>query len=245
MATPVLNVALYTLIAAVATGLGALPFFWVKKMSIKFIGSCNAAAAGLMLGASIDLIYQGVIETLWRTLLGLFVGFLFIIAAKLALKQAKGFEPEQLLNAGFQQMLLIVVIMTVHSFAEGVSEGFSFAHSAGFGFLIVLAMGVQNVPEGLAISAALCPKGVSPLRAAWWSVFSSLPQVIMAVPAFIFVQRFRPYLPIGLGFAAGAMIWLIFTELIPEAKADTRIGKWLPIVVASVSIMTVLGLFIH
>ena len=106
-------------------------------------------------------------------------------------------------------------------------------------------MGVQNVPEGLAISAALCPKGVSPLRAAGWSVFSSLPQVVMAVPAFIFIQKFRPYLPIGLGFAAGAMIWLVFAELIPQARADTRIGKWLPIVVGSVGIMIVLGLFIH
>lgn len=245
MNTAVVKVVVVTLIAALATGLGALPFFWVKKMNVKAIGMCNASAAGLTLGASVDLIYQGILDSPWRTLVGILIGFLFIFLAKFALKRAKHFEPDQFLTAGFQQMVLIVVIMTVHSFAEGVSEGFSFAHSAGFGFLIVLAMGVQNVPEGLAISAALCPKGVSPMRAAGWSVFTSLPQVVMAVPAFLFIQKFKPYLPVGLGFAAGAMIWLIFAELIPEARAVTPLGSWLPIVLGSVSIMVLLGLFIH
>jgi ZIP family zinc transporter len=57
-------------------------------------------------------------------------------------------------------------------------------------------------------------------RAAAWSVFSSLPQPLLAVPAFLFDETFHPWLPVGLGFAAGAMIWMVFAELLPEALED-------------------------
>ena len=64
------------------------------------------------------------------------------------------------------------------------------------------------------------PRGVGWVRAAWWSIFSSLPQPLMAVPAFLFVEVFRQLLPYGLGFAAGAMIWMVFSELVPDALEE-------------------------
>jgi zinc transporter ZupT len=66
------------------------------------------------------------------------------------------------------------------------------------------------------------PKGASILVCAGWSIFSSLPQPLMAVPAFVFVDLFRPLLPYGLGFAAGAMVFMVFLELLPEAYAAAR-----------------------
>jgi zinc transporter ZupT len=66
----------------------------------------------------------------------------------------------------------------------------------------------------------LVPRGVGVARAAWWSVFSSLPQPVMAVPAFVFVDFFTPFLPVGLGFAAGAMVWMVLAELTPDALAN-------------------------
>ena len=66
----------------------------------------------------------------------------------------------------------------------------------------------------------LVPRGVGWVRAAWWSIFSSLPQPLMAVPAFLFVEVFRELLPYGLGFAAGAMIWMVFSELVPDALEE-------------------------
>ena len=107
--------------------------------------------------------------------------------------------------------------MTAHSFAEGVAVGVAFGGGVEFGILITIAIAVHNIPEGLAISAVMRPKGATVAACAGWSIFSSLPQPLMAVPAFLFVETFRPFLPYGLGFAAGAMVFMVFLELLPEA----------------------------
>jgi len=215
-----LSVFLYALLTAVATGLGALPFVLRRDFSRRALGIANAVAAGLMLAASFGLIYEGVSYSLERTLLGVFAGLAFILAAHRFLGR---YDDIRLGNLGVldsRKALLLVGIMTVHSFAEGVGVGVSFGGGEALGLFITLAIAVHNIPEGLAISLVLVPKGVSVLKAAWWSVFSSLPQPLMAVPAFLFVETFKSVLPFGLGFAAGAMIWLAVAEILPEALED-------------------------
>ena len=113
----------------------------------------------------------------------------------------------------------------------------SFGGGEALGLFISLALAVHNVPEGLAISLVLVPRGVGWVRAAWWSVFSSLPQPLMAVPAFLFVALFRELLPYGLGFAAGAMIWMVFSELVPDALEESSSN--LIAVVATVSVIAI------
>ena len=76
-------------------------------------------------------------------------------------------------------------------------------------------------PKGLAISLVLVPRGASVRSAAGWSIFSSLPQPIMAVPAFLFVEQFAQLLPAALGFAAGAMVWMAAADLLPDALHET------------------------
>ena len=127
-------------------------------------------------------------------------------------------------DGGSRRMFLMIVVMTVHSFSEGVAVGASFAGGMTFAVLITLAIAVHNVPEGLAISAVLRPRGKSVSACAGWSIFSSLPQPLMAVPAYLFVDHFKGALPYGIGFAAGAMVLMVFLELLPEAygKAPKR-----------------------
>jgi zinc transporter, ZIP family len=217
----VASVFLFALLTAVATGLGAVPFAFAKRPTRASLGASNAVAAGLMLAASFGLIYEGMNHGLFRTLAGALLGLGFIVLARRFLRQE---EPPALFASmsglDARKALLIVGIMTVHSFTEGVGIGVSFGGGQALGVFISLALAVHNVPEGLAISLVLVPRGVGWVRAALWSVFSSLPQPLMAVPAFVFVETFRPLLPYGLGFAAGAMIWMVFSELVPDALEE-------------------------
>jgi zinc transporter ZupT len=119
-------------------------------------------------------------------------------------------------------MVLIVVVMTVHSAAEGIAVGSAFAGGMELATLITVAIAVHNIPEGLAISAVLRPRGASVAACAWWSFFSSIPQPLTAVPAFLFVEALRPALPYGIGFAAGAMVFMVLVELLPGAYEEAR-----------------------
>ena len=136
-----------------------------------------------------------------------------------------------------RKALLIVGVMTVHSFTEGVGVGVSFGGGQALVLFITLAIAVHNIPEGLAISLVLVPRGVGWFRAALWSIFSSLPQPLMAVPAFLFVDAFRSLLPYGLGFAAGAMIWMVFSELMPDALEEASSNLITVVVTLSVVAM--------
>jgi zinc transporter ZupT len=145
------------------------------------------------------------------------VGFILIAQRILGDRDGQELVFEAARGDGAKRMLLMVVVMTVHSFAEGVAVGVSFGGGVTLGAVITIAIAVHNIPEGVAISAVLRPEGVSASRCALWSIFSSLPQPLMAVPAFLFVETFRVALPYGLGFAAGAMVFMVLVELLPEA----------------------------
>ena len=214
----------YALITAIATGLGALPFAFARGFPRTWLGIGNAIAAGLMLAASFGLIYEGVGYSLARTLIGALVGLVFIVWSHRFLERYEDVGIGHLNGLDARKALLIVGVMTLHSFAEGVGVGVSFGGGLAFGLFVTIAIAVHNIPEGLAISLVLVPRGVPWWKAALWSVFSSLPQPLMAVPAFLFVEWFKPVLPAGLGFAAGAMIWMAFSELIPDALEDADAG---------------------
>ena len=218
-------------ITALTTGFGAFPFLFKPKISKSWLGYGNALAAGLMLGASIGLLWEGTeIEGVSlpaaRTAVGAIIGAVLVYYIHGALEKKKeSFSIGQIQGANAVKMLMIVGIMTAHSFAEGIGVGVSYGESSSFGVFITIAIAIHNIPEGLAISLILIPRGSSVRAAAGWSIFSSLPQPLMAVPAFWFVLAFKPFLPFGLGLAAGAMLWMVAKELLPEAKAELSTAK--------------------
>ena len=243
---PELTVFFYALLTAVATGLGALPFFFLKKVSERFLGLASAVAAGLMLTASFQLIHEGLRYSMSRSVLGVILGLILIIVGQKVIHARGGHEDFSvgiLKGKSATQALLMVGVMTLHSFAEGIGVGVAYGDGFAFGLFITIAIAIHNIPEGIAISLVLIPKGVSVWRAAGWSIFSSLPQPLIAVPAFMFVEVFEPFLPVGLGLAAGAMIWMSVSEIIPEAleKAPKEgVATALTLSVAAMTIFQVL-----
>jgi ZIP family zinc transporter len=240
------QVFLFALLTAIATGIGALPFAFVKSLTRRWLGASNALAAGLMLAASFGLLYEGVDYGLLRTLAGALTGLAFIVLVRKLLQRDEHLAVfAQMNDIDARKALVIVGVMTMHSFTEGVGVGVSFGGGLGLGLFITLAIAVHNIPEGLAISLVLVPRGVGWSRAALWSVFSSLPQPLMAVPAFVFVETFRPLLPYGLGFAGGAMIWMVFSELVPDALEEASGNLVAIIVTLSVFAMVAFQIFVR
>jgi zinc transporter, ZIP family len=221
MSVNVWTVTVAAAFTALATGLGALPFAVVRGgMSRSWLGVSNAVASGFMLAASVGLVWQGVGLGPFRVVLGAVAGGVFIWVFRRLIGEREGLALGRLAGTDALKALVIVAVMTVHSAAEGVGVGVSYGGGERLGLLITIAIAAHNVPEGLAISLVLVPRGASVRSAAWWSVFSSLPQPLIAPLAYLFVEAFTPVLPVGLGFAAGAMLWMVWSELLPEAVAD-------------------------
>jgi zinc transporter ZupT len=170
--------------------------------------------------------------------LGTAAGVVFMVGTCTYLEESGGVET---LHGAVdpRRMLSVLIAMTVHSFSEGIAIGSSFCGATGsqLGLVTSASLAVHNVPEGIAISLALVPKGVSPARAAVWSVLSSVPQPLMAIPAYIFVEHFESFLPAALGFAAGAMLWVAIFDLLVEATNESSLSVALPIVLGSAYFM--------
>ena len=227
------------LITAIATGIGALPFFFVSDVSDRWNVALWGIASGIMVSASLfGLIFEGLANgTPLQLGIGMLAGVVLVLVAHYVIEGAE-VSPKKYEKADFKKLLMILGILTVHSFPEGVAVGVSFADlglEGGlslFGFTVPLlavfmtiAISIHNIPEGLAISIPLRSMNVPNWKLVWWAIFSSLPQPIGAVIAFYFVRVAREFLPFGFGFAAGAMVFLVLTEFIPEAL---ELGERLP-----------------
>jgi len=96
------------------------------------------------------------------------------------------------------------------------------------------------VPEGLAIALVMIPCGVSFLDTFLWAIFTSIPQPLVAVPAYVFMEHFEPLLVVGLGFASGAMSFVAIMELIPDAYEKLPMEAAIAVTTLSFGVMTLI-----
>ena len=217
-----------------ATGLGALPFLFASTVEGVRLGIANALAVGMMLAASLVLVIEGWAYGATGTLGGIAVGAFTVWLAGRWLEGRDDLDIGALRGASARKALLIMGVMTAHSVSEGVGVGVSYGGGDALGLFITAAIALQNVPEGLAIALVLVPRGVGVWTAAGWGVVSSLPQPLLAAPAFLAVEAFEPVLAPGLGFAAGAMVAMAAIELVPEALRHAPAPRVALVTLASV-----------
>jgi len=222
-----------------------------------WIGISNAIAAGMMIAASYSLCNEGInysspqdystISSFGRTIIGIIIGLAFIMLTKKFLESYEHLKVSGLNGANTKKVLLIIFVMTLHSFSEGVGIGVSFGGASGtsLGVFISASLAVHNIPEGLAVAIVLLPRKMNKLDIALWCILTSIPQPIMAVPSFLFVEHFIPILPVGLGFAGGAMFFVAFFELLVEAVEETNWKITGVVSFLSLGFMIVLQNFIH
>ena len=213
------------LISALATGLGA-PLVSVLPLESEIVRSATSAlAAGMMISASVFSLTQEGIEmqetvylALPKVIVGLLLGTLVLWLLSTKFDGDDDDEhPFGELDLSSSSLMLFVALL-IHSSPEGIAIGVGFATGdMNFGVVMATAISIHNIPEGIAMSLPMRAEGESLLKCTLVSILTSVPQPLFAVPAALAFQYFQPWLPVGLGFAGGAMIYVVMVELIPDA----------------------------
>ncbi len=207
------------LVSDFATGLGALPFAVFRDAKGRWQGFAAAAAGGMMLSASVFALADKALHrgNAFEVIAGMLAGAAFF-AGSSRLLAGTHWRIGSLSESDSRQPVLLIATMFVHSIPEGIAIGVGYATGElRFGLLLATAIAVHNIPEGTAVSLPLRAKGASVNACFWYSVLTSVPQPLLAVPAFLLIAVFQPLLPASLGFAGGSMIFLVISELIPES----------------------------
>lgn len=238
---PVLLALGATLFTWAMTALGAAMVFFFKSIDKRVLNSMLGFAAGVMIAASFWSLLKPAIEMTeaqggikWMPpVIGFLAGGAFLLLIdKIMPHLHMGLKTEQSegIKTKWQRSILLVLAITMHNIPEGLAVGVTFgalASNPSVGALagaIVLAVGIgiQNFPEGAAVSIPLRREGMSRMRAFQFGQLSGVVEPIAGVIGAFLVLSVTPILPYALSFAAGAMIFVVVEELIPEAQTGNE-----------------------
>jgi ZIP family zinc transporter len=233
---PVQQALLATLFTWSVTALGASLVFFFKSFNQKILDSMMGFAAGVMLAASFWSLLAPAIkasESLsnlpqwFPALVGFLAGGLFMVAIDKVLPHLHpGLEQAEGISTSWQRSILLVLAITLHNIPEGLAVGVAFGAvaqglpDASLGSAIALAIGIglQNFPEGTAVSVPLRREGMGRGRAFCYGQLSGVVEPIFGMLGAWAVLSMQEVLPYALSFAAGAMIFVVVEELIPESQ---------------------------
>ncbi len=236
---PIIQALVGTLFTYGVTALGAGLVFFFKTINKSVLNAMLGFAAGVMIAASFWSLLAPAIEmaghqgqTAWLTAAAGFLagGFFLWLIDRLLPHLHIGLEKNQAegIKTNWQRSVLLVLAITLHNIPEGLAVGVAFgavaanlpsASLAGAGALAI-GIGLQNFPEGAAVSIPLRREGFSRTRAFLYGQASGIVEPIAGVLGALAVISMRPILPWALAFAAGAMIYVVVEELIPEAQRN-------------------------
>jgi len=203
---------------ALATGLGAVPVFLLGSRARALTPFLLGFAAGVMAVAAVAglLIPASEEGSALEVLAGFAVGVGFLVVVRRRFHPDHGFMGRT--GPGTRTSALVFLVLFVHSLPEGLAIGTAFASGrAGLSLFVILAIAIQNVPEGTSVAIPMQEAGFSRGRQFWAAVATSLPQPVGALVAFLAVEQVSALLPLSFAFAAGAMLALIVVEMLPTA----------------------------
>lgn len=204
---------------ALATGIGAIPVSILGGRAEQLRPALWGLTVGLMSVASVvGLLLPALGEgSAVAVAAGSATGVAFLLWSRSALK-GHDVHVGQLSGAGVQRSVLVFGVLLVHSLPEGFAIGTAFASDTeGLGLFVILAIALQNIPEGTATAIPMEAAGFSRTQQFWAAVLSSAPQPIGALIAYALVQQIDALLAFSFAFAAGAMLALVVVELLPQA----------------------------
>ena len=234
---PHIQALMATLFTWAVTALGAALVFVFKKVSAAIMDAMLGFAAGVMIAASFWSLLSPAIEMAenvginpWLTVLMGFMlgGGLLFSGDRFFTAMEEKHQSEK--NGRMKRCLMLVSSITLHNIPEGMAVGVAFA-SAAYGLegatlaaagLLALGIGLQNFPEGTAVSVPLRREGMSRRKAFFYGQLSGIVEPIAGVVGVLLVLHVRILLPYLLAFAAGAMIYVVVEELIPESQTNEK-----------------------
>lgn len=206
---------------ALATGVGAIPVFFLGERAAIWEPALTGFAAGLMAVASVVGLLIPAVEDGSDGVVAasLVAGAVFLLATSALLRRRdERIGGARALGAPARRSLLVILVLFVHSFPEGLAIGTAYASTReGLGLFVILAVALQNVPEGTATALPMAAAGYGRARQFWAAVLTSVPQPFAAVAAFVLVEQVTALLPASFAFAAGAMLALVAFDLIPQS----------------------------
>ncbi len=239
--SPIQQALIGTIFTWFMTAAGAGVVFFFKSINRKFLDGMLGFAAGVMIAASFWSLLNPAIEMAenqgmipWiPAVVGFLLGGVFLRGIDLVLPHVhldKPTEEAEGLPTSWRRSILLVSAITMHNFPEGLAVGVAFGAvaydlpSASLAGAVALALGIgiQNFPEGMAVSVPLRREGLSRFKCFWWGQLSGIVEPIAGVIGAFAVISMRSILPYALAFAAGAMIFVVVEELIPESQAESN-----------------------
>jgi ZIP family zinc transporter len=216
-------------VAALATALGALPALFIRRISTRWEDIMLGFGAGVMAAAaSFSLILPGVAagtDILGSKLAGAAIVAVGLVLGALFLLLADKAVPHEHPSAGrhgpgwihLRRVWLMVFAIALHNFPEGMAIGVGFSGGdLTVGVPLAAAIAIQDIPEGLVVAVALRTVAYAPWQAVAAAALTGLAEPLGAIVGVALTSGFAPLYPAGLGFAAGAMIWVVSHEIIPE-----------------------------
>lgn len=238
--SPIIQALLATCFTWFVTALGASSVFFFKTINRKVLDGMLGFAAGIMIAASYWSLLAPAIEmseeaggTPWvPATVGFLLGGAFLWAVDKILPHLHvGYPTEEAegIQTSWHRSILLVLAITLHNFPEGLAVGVAFGAvaaglpSATLAGAVALAVGIglQNFPEGMAVSVPLRREGLSRTKSFWYGQMSGVVEPIAGVIGAAAVLLMKPILPYALAFAAGAMIYVVVEQLIPESQLES------------------------
>ena len=245
--SPIIQALFAGLFTWVLTALGAALVFFFKSTNRKFLDTALGFTGGVMIAASVWSLIAPAINTVevqnelgqsnlppfLPAAIGFFLGavFMYVLDKSIPhlhifgkMKEAEGPKTD------LKKTSLLVLAIAIHNIPEGLAVGVAFGslvipefaniYTLGAAVALGIGIGIQNFPEGIAVSMPLRRQGVSKFKSFWYGQLSAIVEPIAAIIGAVAVTFFTPILPYALAFAAGAMIFVVVEEVIPETQLD-------------------------
>ncbi|MFH1222164.1 MAG: ZIP family metal transporter, partial [Candidatus Micrarchaeota archaeon] len=205
-------------VACLATSLGSLAILPFKHTNKRINAIMLAFAAGVMAFSAVEMFGQShkAIGDL-PAAAGFLVGVLFLFAVEKTLPHIHFMLSKKELAHPKKKAALIAGSIALHNVPEGFAIAAAFANSTPLGWLVTAAISLQDVPEGLMVSAPLASYGLDKKTAIGFGIFSGIIEFAAAVVGFVLISLALAVAPAALAFSAGAMTYVVFVELLPDA----------------------------